>query len=121
MADAGYDVWLINNRGNFYSKKHISKDLRGFFGEFWDFSWDLIGLYDYSAFIDFVREKTNKDKVHIIAHSQGTAATMCLLSERPEFNEKVIAVSLMGPIGFLGHSTGIFGTLAQLSPLLQVI
>ena len=44
LADAGYDVWLGNNRGNTYS------DTNEFYGndedEFWDFSWDEMASID---------------------------------------------------------------------------
>jgi lysosomal acid lipase/cholesteryl ester hydrolase len=35
MADQGYDVWLGNNRGNFFGQQHIKFKLHS--KEFWDF------------------------------------------------------------------------------------
>lgn len=50
LADAGFDVWLGNNRGNHYSRHHIKynpdKDK-----EFWDYSYPDMGMHDLPAMI----------------------------------------------------------------------
>lgn len=35
FADNGYDVWLGNNRGNSYSRGHITKNITA--AEYWNF------------------------------------------------------------------------------------
>jgi lysosomal acid lipase/cholesteryl ester hydrolase len=54
LARAGYDVWLGNNRGNWYSLNHTSLDYIQDKGAYWDFSWDDLGKYDLPAQIDKV-------------------------------------------------------------------
>jgi hypothetical protein len=58
MAQNGYDVWLGNNRGNDFARFH--EDLAIDTEEFWDFSWEEMGVYDTPAHIDFILEKTGR-------------------------------------------------------------
>ena len=58
LADAGFDVWLGNMRGNVYSKQHISKPVSN--PDFWKFSWQEMAKYDLPAMIDYVLNTTNR-------------------------------------------------------------
>ena len=68
LVDAGYDVWIGNNRGTMYSWDHetlSSKDDN----DYWMFTWADMGLYDLPANIDKIREVTGKEKVTLIGYS----------------------------------------------------
>ncbi len=62
-ADAGYDVWLGNIRGNKYSRQHISLDPNRSNGQFWDFSFEQNGKIDLHDMIKHVKEVTKVDKI----------------------------------------------------------
>ncbi|KAG0421128.1 hypothetical protein HPB47_002974, partial [Ixodes persulcatus] len=84
LADAGYDVWLGNSRGNTYSS-HISftrKDRK-----FWDFSVDELASEDLPAMIDTILKITGKEKLQFVGWSQGALVMFALLSEKPEYNK----------------------------------
>ena len=53
LLEAGYDVWLGNNRGNIYSRNHVRLTPWG--REYFDFSFYEMGKYDLPTMIDFVR------------------------------------------------------------------
>lgn len=102
LADAGYDVWMGNARGNYYSRKHTTlnpdKD-----EEFWNFSWDQIGYYDLPAMVDHILKTTGRDKLHYIGHSQGGADFFVMTSDRPEYNEKILLMQGLAPAVFMSH------------------
>lgn len=120
MADENYDVWIVNNRGNFYSRNHSNKSPNDRNSGFWDFSWDDIGLLDYPATFEYIRQMTGQSKLYVVAHSQGTSALMALLSEKPEFNAQIHAVSLMAPVSYLTHAEFFYRMLSILERPLQV-
>lgn len=85
LVDAGYDVWLGNNRGNRYAQSHTTLDKSE--KEFWDFNFVDMGAKDTPAYIDFVLDKTGQDKLTYIGHSQGTAQVFAGASLYPELYE----------------------------------
>ena len=53
LVDAGYDVWIGNNRGTEYAWEHETLDINT--PEYWDFTWSEMGLYDDVANIKAIK------------------------------------------------------------------
>lgn len=102
LADAGYDVWLGNYRGNTYSRGHCTLDPDKD-NEFWEFSWDENGKFDIPAMIDKILEETGHEKIHYAGHSMGTTGFMVMANERPEHAEKIIMANLLAPVAYMHH------------------
>ncbi|XP_077291619.1 lipase 3-like [Arctopsyche grandis] len=103
LADEGYDVWMGNARGNYYSRKHVSMN-PDTDSKFWKFSWNEIGYYDLPAMIAYILENTGHSKLHYIGHSQGTTSFFVMAAERPEINEKILSMQAMGPATYMTHA-----------------
>lgn len=101
LADAGYDVWLGNARGNKYSKNHVILSTKD--PLFWNFSFHDIGYYDLPAMIDFVLDSTNKTQLTYIGHSQGTTAFFVMASLRQEYNQKVKMMISLATLAWAGN------------------
>nr|CAD7266673.1 unnamed protein product [Timema shepardi] len=101
LADAGYDVWMGNSRGNTYSSSHVELSIED--PEFWKFSWHEMGIYDLPATIDYILEQTMQKKLYYIGHSMGNTMFYVLCSMRPEYNAKIRAQFSLAPVAFVEH------------------
>ncbi|XP_044757356.1 lipase 3-like [Coccinella septempunctata] len=88
LMKQGYDVWLINNRGTIHSRRHTRLNSRTD-KEYWQFSWQEIGLMDMPATIDLILANNKHEKVALLGHSEGSFEIFVGLSELPEYNKKI--------------------------------
>ncbi|CAK1543691.1 unnamed protein product [Leptosia nina] len=96
LADACFDLWVGNQRGNYYARRHVRYDPDAD-ADFWNFSVDEIGLYDVPATIDYVLNHTHSEKLNFIGYSQGSGTFFIMCSERPGYCDKVNVLIGLAP------------------------
>ncbi|KAF0289938.1 putative lysosomal acid lipase/cholesteryl ester hydrolase [Amphibalanus amphitrite] len=96
LSDAGYDVWLANNRGNLYSQRHVNleTDTR----EYWNFTADSYAKYDNPAFIDYILQNTGENELFYVGYSISTWSFWAMMNYYPSYNTKVRLMVAMAPI-----------------------
>lgn len=97
LASAGYDVWLLNTRGNRFSCSH--KTMEPTQKKFWDWTAYHISVYDLPSSIEYILSNSSSEKLHYVGHSQGGHVLLTLLSLVPEYNKKIALASLLTPVG----------------------
>merc|ERR1712241_282188 len=103
LADAGYDVWMGNYRGNSYSRNHTYFDPNEQEGGFWNFAWDEMAKYDIPSQIEKVLELSGATELQYIGHSMGTTAFMAMHHYRTDIGEKIRLAHLLSPVAYVGH------------------
>jgi len=120
LVEAGYDVWLGNNRGNKYSKKHTT--LQSHSPAFWNFSIDEFALRDIPDTIEYILEVTKERSLSYIGFSQGSAQAFAALSICPALNDKVdVFVALAPAMSPPGLSAPVVDGLMKASPTLMYL
>lgn len=103
LADAGYDVWVTNNRGNKYSRKHTSFTPKYNSSDYWTFSWDEMAKYDVPGNVNFIKNVTGADSIHYVGHSQGTTQWFAHMSSFPQDKGMFKSFVGLGPVMYIEH------------------
>lgn len=116
LADAGFDVWMGNSRGNTWSRKH--KTLSVTQDEFWAFSFDEMAKYDLPASINFILNKTGQEQLYYVGHSQGTTIGFIAFSQNPEVAKRIKMFFALAPVASVDFCTSPLAKLGQFPDLL---
>ncbi|KRT84017.1 hydrolase, partial [Oryctes borbonicus] len=102
LADAGYDVWLANSRGNVYSRAHVSLSTSS--AQFWNFSFHEMGIYDLPASLNYVSNITKQGgEIIYIGHSMGTTMFFIFSSMFPKEASLIKIMVAFAPVAYMTH------------------
>eukprot|EP00118_Oscarella_pearsei_P025538 m.308342 g.308342 ORF g.308342 m.308342 type:complete len:392 (+) comp43800_c0_seq1:40-1215(+) len=117
LADAGFDVWLGNVRGNTYSRNHTHLSPND--TKFWAWSFDEMALYDLPAMLYYVMNQTGHSSIYYIGHSQGTVMAFAGFSVNQELASHIKAFFALAPVTNITYVKGLVKYLAPIEPELQ--
>ncbi|XP_048362808.1 lipase member M-like [Sphaerodactylus townsendi] len=102
LADAGCDVWIGNNRGTTWSRKHQNLAINQ--EQYAAYSFDEMATYDLPAIINFILEKTGMPNLHFVGFSQGATEGFITFSSVPDVASKIKMFYALAPLSTLKNS-----------------
>lgn len=97
LSNLNFDIWLLNCRGNKYSKMLENQNIISDNSNYWNFSFHEIGIYDIPSTINFI-SLYNSNKLFLICHSQGCTATLAGICENNAlYKSKTCGIIFLAP------------------------
>eukprot|EP01083_Nonionella_stella_P090803 253738_1 len=106
LADAGYDVWLGNSRGNVFSQQHVK--LKRTDKKFWEWSFSELARKDVPDVVDYIRGVTRLQKIGYVGHSQGCTQMFVNLASPESVHSKLWAFVALAPATRIKHTRARF-------------
>lgn len=111
LANAGFDVWFGNNRGNAFGRNHTTLSPDNKTSGFWDFSWDEMASLDIPAMVNYVIDTTGYSSLGYVGHSEGTiqmfaAGSSVHLNTDPDFQRALSSINLfvaLAPVAYVSN------------------
>jgi len=110
LADAGFDVFLGNARGNTWSSQNTKYSSNE--PVYWNLiDFDNMIKIDLSTMINKALKVSGQQKLVYIGHSQGTIMGFGGFSTQPELAANVSLFIALAPVAFVNHQTSILLTI----------
>ena len=111
----GYDVWMTSSRGRQFSDTHVlwSKDDPATLQNYWNYSFEKIGLNDIEAFVDKIIEVRGADlcdKVTMVPHGTGFSEDLVAAARVAGIANKVGQITSLAPCLDINTSEFAVGT-----------
>nr|XP_014682718.2 gastric triacylglycerol lipase-like isoform X1 [Equus asinus] len=116
LADADYDVWQGNSRGNTWARRNIYYSPDSV--EFWAFSFDEMAKYDLPSTINFILKKTGQEKLHYVGHSQATSIGFITFCTNPKLAKRIKAFYALAPVATVKYMKSLLNKLTLIPPFL---
>ncbi|KAJ8952293.1 hypothetical protein NQ318_007461, partial [Aromia moschata] len=101
LTELGYDVWVLNFRGTWYSRGHMTLNFND--AKYWTYSINELGVHDINKALKHVYKET-KEKAIYIGFSMGTTSFFIHATTFPNITQQYVKgmIGLAPVINFKG-------------------